>query len=181
MEVYLQPRFNTASGNMCPLHKALRLTFALSATAAPSAKLRRNTRLEAERARNNATINVLTAADTLAEITGQVVCGANSLTPTNFNVHCRIVATFPNGGSGSCSAAKVGNNRLATAGHCVYDKPAVSAHEQVGGGYGSPACQTWTLLSAYFSPAFLHGHCCFPKDPTKVKERLRSWHSRSYT
>ena len=80
------------------------------ATAAPSAKLRRNTRLEAERARNNATINVLTAADTPAEITGQVVCGANSLTATNFNVHCRIVATFPNGRSGSCSAAKVGTS-----------------------------------------------------------------------
>lgn len=69
---------------------------------------------------------VLKPADFPAEISQQVVCGANSLTPTNFNVYCRIISTFPNGQAASCSAAKVGVNRLSTAGHCVYYKELVS-------------------------------------------------------
>ena len=47
------------------------------------------------------------------------------LTPSNDEVNCRIVAYYPSGTSGSCSAAKIGNDRLATAAHCIYSKQEV--------------------------------------------------------
>jgi hypothetical protein len=112
----------------CPETSALLHTmcFLLCPTAPRAvARLRRNSRLQAEIALNNATQMVLKATEPLAEISTHAICGANSLTPTNLNVHCRITTTFQTGGSYSCSAAKVGPNRLATAGHCIFAKALV--------------------------------------------------------
>jgi len=119
----------TASVATVPIEVTPADAFIPSATAAfietsggaPQVQLRRSSPYEARRALRNNTLNVLTIADPQAEISQQAVCGANSLTVTNYNVHCRILVTFP-GGRGSCSAAKIAPNRLVTAGHCIYDK-----------------------------------------------------------
>lgn len=58
----------------------------------------------------------------------QAICGTNSFVKTTFNTVCRIVATFKTttqAWSVKCSAAKMGSNLLATAGHCVYSKTMV--------------------------------------------------------
>lgn len=53
----------------------------------------------------------------------------NNLTPTNFEVHCRITVTFPSGETTSCSSTKMADDRLATAAHCIYSKEEVSSQK----------------------------------------------------
>lgn len=48
----------------------------------------------------------------------QAICGGNSLVADNQVTNCRIVSTY-SGGASSCSAVKIGDRLLATAGACV--------------------------------------------------------------
>lgn len=96
---------------------------------APQVQLRRSSPYEARRALRNNTWNVLTIADPQAEISQQAVCGANSLTVTNYNAHCIIRVTFTSGPAWTCSSAKIAPNRLVTAGHCIYVKDQASTLE----------------------------------------------------
>lgn len=49
-------------------------------------------------------------------VDSQAICGGNSLVADNRNTNCRIVTTYGNGVSTSCSAFKMGSNLLGTAG-----------------------------------------------------------------
>jgi V8-like Glu-specific endopeptidase len=89
----------------------------------------RNTRRQAAIAFNQASSGALErlTSPTGDNITRQVVCGTNSLVVTNIDTHCSILVTYRNGVSSRCSASKIGTNRLATAGHCVFRPDRVSA------------------------------------------------------
>lgn len=69
----------------------------------------------------------LTGPESASEIQSQVVCGANSLIRTSLDNHCRIITYWPGNRASSCSAVKVADRHMATAGHCVYNKGLVSS------------------------------------------------------
>lgn len=56
------------------------------------------------------------AHNTTGDVDPQAICGSNSLVADNQNTNCRIVTTYSNGVSTSCSAVKIGDKLLATAG-----------------------------------------------------------------
>jgi ethanolamine utilization protein EutQ (cupin superfamily) len=74
-----------------------------------------------------------------SEIQSQVVCGANGLIRTSLTNHCRIVSIWSNNRASSCSAVKVGDRHMATAGHCIYSKDLVSQQQ----GKGVSVCMAW--------------------------------------
>lgn len=82
-------------------------------------RLRRTSRLQAAAALRRAQPwrPLLQSAPTDGDSpTPQAICGSNSLVADNSNTNCRIVTTYGNGVATSCSATKIGNNYLATAG-----------------------------------------------------------------
>lgn len=62
------------------------------------------------------------------EVVSQTVCDTNSLVNTSLIPHCRITVFWQNGDITTCSASKINANRLATAGHCVYNAARVRQH-----------------------------------------------------
>lgn len=58
------------------------------------------------------------ALNSTASVDPQAICGSNSLVADNSFTNCRIVTTYSNGVSTSCSASKIAANILATAGWC---------------------------------------------------------------
>lgn len=60
----------------------------------------------------------------------QAICGGNSLVADNQYTNCRIVTTYGNGMSTSCSAVKIGDKLLGTAG-------------ETASGHGVVFCQSW--------------------------------------
>lgn len=62
------------------------------------------------------------------EVVSQTVCGTNGMVTTNLIPHCRITVFWQNNVVTTCSASKINANRLATAGHCVYNAARVRRH-----------------------------------------------------
>lgn len=100
--------------------------------AATTVRLRRTSRREAAAALRKAqpwrpllTSKPASAAGNSStdSVDPQAICGTNSLVADNSFTNCRIVTTYSNGVSTSCSASKIASNILATAGHCLYTKP----------------------------------------------------------
>jgi hypothetical protein len=56
------------------------------------------------------------AATSRDAVDPQAICGSNGLVADNRNTNCRIVTTYSNGQSTSCSAFKFGEKLLGTAG-----------------------------------------------------------------
>lgn len=56
-----------------------------------------------------------------------VSCGTGQFKKTDSTAHCRMAVKYAGqDGVDTCTAAKIGKNRLATAAHCIYDREAVS-------------------------------------------------------
>lgn len=86
---------------------------------------------EAARKLRQATAENVDQAEALAEDSldydAEVVsCGTEAFKKTEYNTHCLIAYKYPSGYESSCSASKIGNNRLATAAHCFYNPSEVS-------------------------------------------------------
>lgn len=86
---------------------------------------------EAARKLGQATAENVDQAEALAEDSldyeAKVLsCGTEAFKKTEYNTHCLIAYKYPSVYESSCSAAKIGNNRLATAAHCFYDTEQVS-------------------------------------------------------
>lgn len=89
----------------------------------PTVLLRRTSRREAAAALRKAQPwrpllqpKPASALNSTASVDPQAICGTNSLVADNSFTNCRIVTTYSNGVSTSCSASKIASNILATAG-----------------------------------------------------------------
>lgn len=94
-----------------------------SLCSAPAVRLRRTSKLQAATALRRAQpwrpLLEPTAANSTESIDSQAICGGNSLVQDNQVINCRIVSTYGNGQATSCSAVKIGDNLLATAGKAL--------------------------------------------------------------